>query len=61
LDPTRRYPMLMQPERAARLIVKAIDRRRRVAVIDTRWLWLVGLWRLIPSWLWARLPIKLAL
>ncbi|MDE7393708.1 MAG: SDR family NAD(P)-dependent oxidoreductase [Muribaculaceae bacterium] len=61
LDPTRRYPMLMQPERAARLIVKAIDRRRRVAVIDTRWLLLVGLWRLIPSWLWVRLPIKLAL
>ena len=61
LNPSKRHPMLMQPDRAARLIVKAIDRRRRVAVVDWRWRLLTALWRLIPSWLWVRLPIKAGL
>lgn len=61
LDSSRNYPMLMDPDSVARKIVKAIDRRRRVAVIDWRWNIVVGLWRLIPRWLWVRLPIKIAL
>lgn len=55
------YPMLMQAPKVARLAVRAIDRRRRVAVIDWRWNILVGLWRLIPNWLWVRLPIRQSL
>lgn len=58
LDDPRRYPMLMGKEYAARKIVRAIERGRRVAVIDRRWDILVGLWRLLPAWLWVRLPVK---
>lgn len=54
LDPTDRYPMLMTPDHAVPLIVRAIERRRRVAVIDCRWWWLVQGWRLIPRWIWVR-------
>ena len=58
LDDSRRYPMSMGKERAAREIVKAVERGRRVAVVDWRWAVLVGLWRLLPGWLWTRLPVR---
>ncbi len=52
------YPMQMEVDYAARLIVKAVKRKRRVAIIDWRYRLLVALWRAIPQWLWERLPIK---
>lgn len=51
------YPMCLSPKYAARLIVAAIDRRKRRAIIDWRYALLVFFWRLIPAWLWERLPI----
>lgn len=53
-----RYPMLMQAPRVATHIVKAIDRRQPVAVIDGRYRLLVFFWRIIPRWLWVRLPVR---
>lgn len=53
------YPMLMRPDTVAQHIVRALERRRRVVVIDARYRVLVGFWRLIPRWLWKRLPIKM--
>lgn len=58
LSSSRRYPMLMRPAKVAQLIVRAIDRRQRVAVIDWRYAILVSLWRLIPRFVWERLPIR---
>lgn len=58
LDDSRRYPMLMSKEAAARKTVRAIERGRRVAVIDWRWAVLVALWRMLPAWLWVRLPVR---
>lgn len=53
----RNYPMLMSPQYAARRIVSAIDRKKRRAVIDWKYAILVFFWKLIPEWLWERLPI----
>ncbi|WP_418697754.1 SDR family NAD(P)-dependent oxidoreductase [Bacteroides sp.] len=53
-----KYPMLMQADRVAWHIIKALKRKKRVAVIDGRYGVLVFFWRLIPRWLWERLPIK---
>ena len=53
-----RYPMLMQTPRVATTIACAVDRRKRVAIIDGRYRMLVFFWRLIPRWLWVRLPVK---
>lgn len=51
------YPMVMKKEKVAAAIVKAVERKRRVAVIDWRYAALVVLWRLMPRFLWKRLPI----
>lgn len=61
LDSSRSYPMLMKPGHVARLAVGAIDRKKRVAVIDWRYSLLVAFWRLIPRWLWVRLPIRFSI
>lgn len=54
----RNYPMLMQANRVAEAIVKAIDRKKRIVVIDYKYKILVFFWKLIPGWLWERLRIK---
>ncbi len=51
------YPMLMSTAYVAPRIVRAILRRRSVAVIDSRWAVLTALWRMIPDVLWRRLPV----
>lgn len=58
LDSSKSHPMMMNVGKTAEKIVRAVDRRRRVAVIDWRWNIVVGLWRLIPAWLWRLLPVK---
>ena len=58
LDDQHKYPMLMQPDRVAKKIVKAINRQKKVVIIDWRYAVLVAFWRLIPRWLWIRLTIK---
>ncbi len=54
----RKYPLLMQTDRVAAHIVKALDRKKRVVVIDWRYRILVFFWRMIPRFIWERLPIK---
>lgn len=53
-----KYPMLMQADHVAQQIIKALAQKKRVIVIDGRYRILVFFWRLIPQWLWERLPIK---
>lgn len=52
------YPMLMQPDQVAVKIMRALDKTKRVVIIDWRYRILVFFWRLIPGWLWERLKIK---
>lgn len=58
LNDGKNYPMLMRVERVARQITQALEGKRRVAIIDSRYRVLVFFWRLIPHWLWKRLPIQ---
>lgn len=53
-----KFPMLMQAEQVAKSIVRALNHKKRVVVIDNRYRVLVFFWRMIPRWLWERLPIK---
>lgn len=55
LEADKKYPMEMSLDYAMPLIIKAIVKHPRVAVIDCRWNLLVGGWRLIPNDLWIRL------
>ena len=52
------YPMLMQAPIVALDIVNAIEQKKRVAIIDWKYRLLVFFWRLIPKWIWVRLPVK---
>ena len=51
------YPMLLRPEAVARDIVRSIQSRRHVRVIDYRYRLLTFFWRLIPRCLWRRMNL----
>lgn len=59
LDPDKAYPLTMAVGYAAPLVVKAVLRGSRVATIDYRWRAINAAWRLIPDWLWPRLPVSM--
>ena len=52
------YPMLMKATDVAHQIVKAISRKKRIAIIDWRYRILVFFWRMIPKGIWLRLPVR---
>ena len=52
------FPMTMRPETVADDIVRAVTSRRHVRVIDWRWRVIVALWRLLPRWIWRRMPLR---
>ena len=51
------YPMMLKPDKAARLIVRAIDHRRHVIVIDWKYAILTPLWKCLPRPLWRHLKL----
>ena len=58
LNDGKHYPMLMKTDQVGRDIVRALHRKQRVAIIDGRYRILVFFWRMIPRWIWKRLPVK---
>lgn len=58
LNDGKKYPLLMRPEKVARRIVCAIERQEPVCTIDWRYRILVFFWRLVPRFIWKRLPIR---
>ena len=51
------YPLKLDAQLVARQIVKAIELKRHVSIIDWRYRCLVAGWRLLPRWVWRRLPL----
>lgn len=60
LKDNQEYPMTMELEDIVPLVVRAIRKKTRVAVID--WRWAVGyfFWKLLPGRLWVRIPVKVS-
>lgn len=54
LDPNRKYPMILPVEKACRLIMRAVKKRKREFVFDWRFRLLVVYWKMIPRWIWER-------
>ncbi len=52
------YPLQLSASDVARTIVSAIRRRRSVVTIDWRYALLVGLWRMVPRWIWVRMKVR---
>ena len=51
------YPLLMSAGYTAKKIVRALEKKKRRPIIDWRYSILVFFWKMIPAWLWKRLPI----
>lgn len=59
LDAKHDYPMIMSVDYVCPLIERAIMKRKRRAVIDSRWKVIVGLWRMIPRCVWKRINLNM--
>lgn len=59
LNDDKSYPLEMTLDEALPLIIKAIVKAPRVAVIGWKWKLVVGAWKLIPDCLWTRLHIQM--
>lgn len=51
------YPLQLNVDDAAREILKGVLKRKAIVTVDYRYRILIFFWRLIPRWLWIRLPI----
>ena len=51
----KKYPMVMSREKALKLIMRAILKRRRLLIFDWKFKVIVFIWRLIPSCIWERM------
>lgn len=58
LNDGKKYPLLMETHYAANKIVSALNKKKRIAIIDWRYKLLVMGWRLIPRFIWKRFPAK---
>ena len=52
-----KYPLQLNVDDAAREILKGVLKKESIVTVDYRYRILVFFWRLIPRWLWIRLPI----
>lgn len=57
LGEDKSYPMLMEVSQVAKKIVKAIESKKHVRVVDYRWRLVTACWRRVPRWLWRRLRL----
>ena len=58
LNDGKNYPLLMNVNKVGIHIVRALNHKQRVVTIDWRYAVIVFFWRMIPRWLWKRLPVK---
>lgn len=52
---TEKYPLEISLDKGARLIFRAIEKRRRQAIVPGRWRIVRILWWTIPKWIWERM------
>ena len=51
------YPMMLKPEKVAKEIITAINRRQHIRVIDWKYRLMTALWRRIPRCLWRHIRL----
>lgn len=52
------YPFQLDPQVVAREIVDGLEHRKSIITVNWQYRIIVFFWRLIPRWLWIRMPIK---
>lgn len=53
-----KYPMLLETKKVAREMVRAINSRKHVRVIDWRWRITTAMWRRLPRCLWRHMKVR---
>ena len=53
-----RYPILLNPTEVAQDMIRSIEQRRHVRIIDWRWRLITHAWQFIPHWLWRHFKLK---
>lgn len=61
LLPGTKYPLEMTVEEVVPMVIKAIVRKERVAVIGWKWNLVVGLWRMVPNCIYTRLNVPISM
>jgi len=51
------YPMMLKPQKVACEIIRAINARKHIRVIDWKYRLLTAVWRTIPIFLWRRIKL----
>jgi len=51
------YPMQLDVDKVAAEIVEKVMKGKEIITVDWRYRILVSLWRLVPRWLWVRMPV----
>ena len=57
LSDGKTYPMQLDVRKVANEIVRGLERRKSIITIDWKYRIIVAFWRLIPRWIWVRMPI----
>lgn len=52
-----KYPLQLDVDKVAQEIVTGLEKHKQIITIDWKYRIIVFFWRLIPRWLWVRLPI----
>lgn len=58
LNDGRHYPMMLSAQSVAQALIDAVEKKKRVLVVDWRYRILVFFWRLVPQCIWKYLPIR---
>lgn len=54
----RTYPLTLSCDKASKIIFNGLVRRKRYIYVDGKWRFIAIFMRIIPNWLWERMPIK---
>mgnify|MGYP001114014804 CR=1 FL=1 len=54
----KHYPFMLSAEYTAKAIKRAIEKRKRIKIINLAYAILVFFWRLIPRFVWRIMPVK---
>ena len=52
-----KYPMVLSPERAVKIIYRGLIRKKRKIYVDTKWRCVGAIMRLTPTWLWEKIKL----
>jgi len=56
--PDKKYPFAMSSEKVVKIIVRAIDKKRRYVVADWKFALFTPILKRIPEWIWEKIPLK---